>query len=672
MSAAELRDDMAGSDELSEGSGSTLTVAPDAVEVRRNAGVAAAVGALASAVAIAYLARAVQTGALLDWALVGTMGVLGIYWLATFLDARTPLLVADGHGIRLRLGRTWRGLPWSAVQRVEHTPRRGLLRDGRLVVVARNPEKVLAELDAAGARRAKASTRLYGEPFAVPLGLSTRVVGGGEDVQAALERVAARAAEVVVVEPAATGVPADDDTHADTHADTRADTRAETRAGSVEAPRETPHETSGQPARQPREQPTEQPSEEAVEVDDAAGPEAHPGTTAARARVRDPRPLLAKGIARLSALAPARRAADQEDAELERAQEPEPGTEPGTDVGVDEPEETGPIVASATPAPLRESSRARRSEVRRDLPADHGGHAEDDPAGMPVDERPAGRELRRPGAVSLVEDTQVWGDRVRPIARQGDAVEPLVLDDFEVEPADDPVVGPELAAARTRLGLTVDQLAERTRIRPHVIESIEVDDFVPCGGDFYARGHLRTLARVLGIDVTPLLASYDERYAHAPINPRRVFEAELATGANGSIRSTKGGPNWSVLVAAVMAVVLCWSVARLVLDSPAELRGAAPVLNGSGGPAGAASVAAEPVPVELEAVAGGARVVVRDGNGEVVFQGPVAAGETKELDVAPPVRVQSTDGALTVGVDGTDPRPVGEPGETGQGTFVPR
>jgi transcriptional regulator with XRE-family HTH domain len=270
-----------------------------------------------------------------------------------------------------------------------------------------------------------------------------------------------------------------------------------------------------------------------------------------------------------------------------------------------------------------------------------------------------------------VEDTEVWGDRVRPIARQGDVVEPLVLDDFAVEPAEDPVIGPELAASRTRLGLTVDQLAERTRIRPHVIESIEVDDFVPCGGDFYARGHLRTLARVLGVDVTPLLASYDERYAHAPINPRRVFEAELATGANGSIRGTRGGPNWSVLVAAVMAMVLCWSVARLVMDSPTELHGAAPVLNGSGGPDGAAMVAASPVPVELEAVQGGARVVVRGGDGQVVFQGPLAAGESKELDVAPPIRIQTTDGALTVGVDGAQPRPVGQPGEAGQGTFVP-
>ena len=215
-----------------------------------------------------------------------------------------------------------------------------------------------------------------------------------------------------------------------------------------------------------------------------------------------------------------------------------------------EPEVVVPVVvASPTPAALRETGAARRSEVRRDVVVD--------------EDEPEGRELRRPGRVSLVEETQSWGDRVRAIARPGEPVEPLVLDDFEVEPAEDPVIGPELAAARTRLGLTVDQLADRTRIRPHVIEAVEVDDFEPCGGDFYARGHLRTLARVLGIDVAPLLASYDERYAHAPINPRRVFEAELATGAHGSIRGTRGGPNWSVLVAVVMALVL-----RLV-DRPA-------------------------------------------------------------------------------------------------------
>ena len=280
--------------------------------------------------------------------------------------------------------------------------------------------------------------------------------------------------------------------------------------------------------------------------------------------------------------------------------------------------------------------------------------------------------MHRPGRVSMVEETQSWGDRVRAIARPGEPVEPLVLDDFEVEPAEDPVIGPELAAARTRLGLTVDQLADRTRIRPHVIEAVEVDDFEPCGGDFYARGHLRTLARVLGVDVAPLLASYDERYAHAPINPRRVFEAELATGSHGSIRGTRGGPNWSVLVAVVMALVLCWSIARLVMDTPPELRGSTPVLNGSGGPQGAGNApVADPVAVVVTAAAtGGARVVVRDASGEEVFKGDLAVGQSRELKASPPIRVMSTDGAVTVSVGGGEARTVGEAGVDGQGTFV--
>ncbi|PUA79179.1 helix-turn-helix domain-containing protein [Nocardioides currus] len=599
-------------------SGESLSLAPDAIEVRRNAGLAAGVGVVASAVAIAYLARAVGDGGALDWMLATVMGLLGGYWLLTFLDARTPLLVADAQGVRIRLGRTWRGLPWTAVEHVEHTPRRGVLRDGRLVISAHNEEKLLAELDASGRRQAALATRLYGAPFAVPLGLATHVVGAGDDLPAALERVAGLAGDVVVIDPTEA---ADDEAPLDAD------------DSSVEDAVDDPHD----------------------EADDA--PHARPS-------LRDPRPLLAVGIAKLAALAPQRRVEDEADSSDDLDELDPDEADPYDDL-----DETGamdpvdlplpPVTASATPAPLRESSAGRRSEARIDLPVD--------------DAELEGRELRRPGSVSLVEDTQLWGDRVRPIARAGEAVDPIVLDDFEVEPAADPVVGPELAAARTRLGLSVDKLADRTRIRPHVIESIEVDDFAPCGGDFYARGHLRTLARVLGVDIAPLLASYDERYAHADINPRRVFEAELATGANGSIRSTRGGPNWSLLVAVVMAVVLCWSIARLVMDAPPELRGSTPVLNGSGGPGGAGSASlGDPVPVVLTATTGGAHLVVRDGSGEIVFKGNLAVGDVKELDAAPPVRVQTTDGAVTVALDGQDAKPIGESGVAGQGTYVAR
>ncbi len=282
---------------------------------------------------------------------------------------------------------------------------------------------------------------------------------------------------------------------------------------------------------------------------------------------------------------------------------------------------------------------------------------------------PQGRALRRPGSVELFEDTVAWGDRdldVLEPSSEPQPVAPIVLGDCEAEPAEDPVVGPEFAAARQRLGLSIDQLSDRTRIRPHVLESIEVDDFVPCGGDFYARGHIRTLGRVLGVDVTPLLSEYDARYADAPVSPRRVFEAELASS---SIRGTRGGPDWSILVAAVMALVLAWSVARLVMDTGAAVP-EHPSLNGSAGVSLTSGRLSDAVPVSLTAAGGGARVILRDGTGKVIFHGPLAFGQTRTFKVSPPVRVQTTDGSLTASVDGQDKGALGATGRPASNTFV--
>jgi hypothetical protein len=610
VSTAEARaDSLDHQDGQLHDTGELLSVAPEAVEVRRNAGLAALVGAGASAVAIAYLSRAAQTGAVLDWVLFAVMGLLAGAYLRAFVDARTPLLVADGQGVRIRLGRTWGGLPWGALNEIANLPRRGLLRDGRLAVTPRNPDRLLAELDTSGRRQVTINRMLYDAPFVVPVGLSTRVTGTDGDLTGALRGLAGARAPVVELTTA----------------------RALPESSLVE-----PAETAEPP-----------------KTVDTAEPESDPPR---RRTLRDPRPAMAAGISALASRF-GRSGSGADDSAL-------------TD---DDAELTLPLVASATPQPLREPRAGQRTEVTRDIvrgatALDPGEAWADDAARR---ELPEARELRRAGSVNLVEDTVAWGDRVRPIATAGDAVEPLVIDDFGVEPAEDPVVGPELCAARTRLGLSVDKLAERTRIRPHVIESIEVDDFVPCGGDFYARGHLRTLARVLGVDVAPLLSTYDERYADAPINPRRVFEAELATGVNGSIRSTRGGTNWSLLIGVVMALILAWSLARLVMDDPTELQRQPLPLNGSHGVTHhqPATVIAQPVRVRLSAI-DDVHVVVRDGNGEIVFSGDLTRGQTKKLKMQPLVRVKASDGgALEAEVAGKDQGTLGQPGRPARARF---
>ncbi len=500
----------------------------DEVIVRRNGRISVVLAGISALLSAAYFARAV-TGFdhLLDWVLC--VALTGLTWahIFSFLDSRMPLLVADSHGVRIRLGRTWRGMAWSDLDEVEYVARRRVVRDGRLVLFPREVEGELAMLGPAGRRHARLMQRMFGAPFAMPLGLTTRVLGAGGDLSGALAHLADGRCEIVEVVPGA---------------------------------------------------------------DDAVEDEARP-------------------------------------ADLSDYFEPA-----GTDDAVDD--------------------------------SDGADDADD------LREQVAPEVAARPAIAAMVSswEPEVTQSLELPAIPHAEAT--FVIDDLAALEAVDPKIGPQLAAARERLRLSVDQLADRTRIRPHVIEAIEIDDFAPCGGDFYARGHLRTLARVLGVDVTPLLKTYDDTYADAPIDPRRVFEAELATGRGGPIRGTRGGPNWSVIVAAVMTVVLAWSVARLVMDQPDTLSPASPSL--ADGSAGLTSGgrAASPVPVVLTAEGGGAHVVVRDGTGKVVFTGSLAFGQSRTLKVSPPVRIQSTDGSLEVSVDGRDHGPLGKTGSPAQDVFT--
>jgi helix-turn-helix protein len=77
-------------------------------------------------------------------------------------------------------------------------------------------------------------------------------------------------------------------------------------------------------------------------------------------------------------------------------------------------------------------------------------------------------------------------------------------------------IGKVLADARRRAGLSVAQVSEQTRITETIIAGIEGDDYSACGGDFYARGHIRSMAAAVGADPGPLIAAYDS----ARLGPR--------------------------------------------------------------------------------------------------------------------------------------------------------
>jgi hypothetical protein len=77
-------------------------------------------------------------------------------------------------------------------------------------------------------------------------------------------------------------------------------------------------------------------------------------------------------------------------------------------------------------------------------------------------------------------------------------------------------IGKVLADSRRRAGLSVAQVSEQTRITETIIAGIEGDDYSACGGDFYARGHIRSIAAAVGADPGPLIVAYDS----ARLGPR--------------------------------------------------------------------------------------------------------------------------------------------------------
>ena len=121
-------------------------------------------------------------------------------------------------------------------------------------------------------------------------------------------------------------------------------------------------------------------------------------------------------------------------------------------------------------------------------------------------------------------------------------------------------IGESLADARRRAGLSVSQVSQQTRIRESIIRDIERGDFTACGGDFYARGHIRSIATVVGIDPAPLISEYDAE--HGPLHAMRaadVFEPSRPI----KIRERRS-PRLGMIVVVVLLGIIGYSAYHLV------------------------------------------------------------------------------------------------------------
>ncbi|MFH9659087.1 helix-turn-helix domain-containing protein [Streptomyces sp. NPDC017248] len=235
-----------------------------------------------------------------------------------------------------------------------------------------------------------------------------------------------------------------------------------------------------------------------------------------------------------------------------------------------------------------------------------------------------------------------------------------------------PSVGRALQQARIAAGLTVDDVSTATRVRIGIVHAIEADDFAPCGGDVYARGHLRTLARAVHLDPEPLIARYDADHGGRPepTPAAPLFEAER-------IRPERRGPNWTAAMVAAIVVVIGFVGFTAVKgsggsgDSKSQIaaEGATPAADTTVSPTpkndkpaqptsepSDSAIAAAPqdkVTVQVGAPNGRSWISAKDHNGRMLFDGLLKKGESKTFQDTTKINLILGDaGAIELYVNG--------------------
>ena len=221
-------------------------------------------------------------------------------------------------------------------------------------------------------------------------------------------------------------------------------------------------------------------------------------------------------------------------------------------------------------------------------------------------------------------------------------------------------IGESLADARRRAGLSVSQVSQQTRIRESIIRDIEQGDFSACGGDFYARGHIRSIAAAVGADPAPLISEYDAE--HGP--PQAMRAADVFEPSRPIKIRERRSPRLGLIVALVLLAIIGYSAYRLVSrhDDKSSHNLAAISTTHSPTPKPTHTPTATPTPsatptdvvINVDAAREDCWVqLTRASDGSQIYEGVIAAGTSMTWTEKEKVDIRlGNPGGITLTVDG--------------------
>ena len=232
-------------------------------------------------------------------------------------------------------------------------------------------------------------------------------------------------------------------------------------------------------------------------------------------------------------------------------------------------------------------------------------------------------------------------------------------------------LGALITKSRTDARLSIEDLAKVTNIPVTLLRDMENDNFKKCGGETYARGHLRNIAAKVGVDERNFLDLFEVEVT-APAKPIR----DLLNENNVTMPYQEPKRiSWKVLAAGSAAALVLFAGAQIIFSNMNSGSDPEVIATTSATPSNSASesvtpsVAASPeivggVNVELVASRGTTWLYATNENGEVLFSGKVRQGTSKTFSEAAQVNLRvGNAGGVDISVNGKDVGSIGANGD---------
>jgi cytoskeletal protein RodZ len=235
-------------------------------------------------------------------------------------------------------------------------------------------------------------------------------------------------------------------------------------------------------------------------------------------------------------------------------------------------------------------------------------------------------------------------------------------------------LGSMITQARKSAGLSIDDLSASTNIRSSLLREMESDSFHNCGGETYARGHIRNIATKLGVDPLIFIAAFEEEQMHTDRSMKDLLVENSVMRQPEEARKV----SWKVLATISVASLFVVGLAQIIISNTATVEIPAPIASTTPSESASPSTdATEPTPTEEATVSTGTGVqliisaerakswlFVSDASGRTLFSGQISRGTTKTFntDVSLNVKIGNA-GGVDLTVNGKKVDSIGADGE---------